>query len=90
MGVGRRAESKHTIARKNSVLYISFNTLSRYSTLNDWLFFMRIFLSFLSDKEVQASQELNKMESNEDTFANIIIEVLRYARRLHNHYQHHP
>jgi hypothetical protein len=48
---------------------------------------MRIFLSFLSDKEVQASQETKRVESNEDTFANIIIEVLRYARR---HYQHHP
>jgi hypothetical protein len=34
-------------------------------------------LSFLSDKEVQASQETNRMENNEDTFANIIIEVLR-------------
>jgi hypothetical protein len=38
---------------------------------------MRIFLSFLSNKEVQASQEINRVESNEDTFANIIIEVLR-------------
>ncbi len=44
---------------------------------------MCIILSFLSDKEVQASQEINRVENNEDTFANIIIEVLRYARRLH-------
>ncbi len=64
-----------------------FKTLVRYYTLNDWLLCMRIFLSFLSDKEVQASQETKRVESNEDTFANIIIEVLRYARR---HYQHHP
>jgi hypothetical protein len=41
---------------------------------------MNIFLSFFrSDKEVQASQETNRVENNEDTFANIIIEVLRYA-----------
>ncbi len=35
------------------------------------------FFTFLSDKEVQASQEINRVENNEDTFANIIIEVLR-------------